>query len=61
MSVKAFFFFFFFHSTIGFPLLQITFLCLPPQHQVAKEAVAALSSLYGTNYKYGSIITTICK
>uniref|UniRef100_A0A669QUI4 Carboxypeptidase A1 n=1 Tax=Phasianus colchicus TaxID=9054 RepID=A0A669QUI4_PHACC len=28
-------------------------------HQVAKEAVAALSSLYGTNYKYGSIITTI--
>ncbi|XP_052536899.1 carboxypeptidase A1-like [Tympanuchus pallidicinctus] len=28
-------------------------------HQVAKEAVEALSSLYGTNYKYGSIITTI--
>ncbi|NXC42785.1 CBPA1 Carboxypeptidase, partial [Penelope pileata] len=28
-------------------------------HQVAKEAVAALSSLYGTQYKYGSIITTI--
>ncbi|XP_072821506.1 carboxypeptidase A1 isoform X2 [Vicugna pacos] len=28
--------------------------------QVAKSAVAALSSLYGTEYKYGSIITTIC-
>ncbi|OXB58046.1 hypothetical protein ASZ78_007705 [Callipepla squamata] len=28
-------------------------------NQIAKEAVAALSSLYGTNYKYGSIITTI--
>ncbi|XP_035422486.1 carboxypeptidase A1-like [Cygnus atratus] len=28
-------------------------------HQVAKEAVAALSSLYGTQYKYGSIISTI--
>eukprot|EP00075_Anas_platyrhynchos_P022272 XP_027311525.1 carboxypeptidase A1-like [Anas platyrhynchos] len=28
-------------------------------HQVAKEAVAALSSLYGTKYTYGSIITTI--
>nr|XP_010945833.1 unnamed protein product [Camelus bactrianus] len=27
--------------------------------QVAKSAVAALSSLYGTEYKYGSIITTI--
>uniref|UniRef100_A0A8B9ZPH0 Carboxypeptidase A1 n=1 Tax=Anas zonorhyncha TaxID=75864 RepID=A0A8B9ZPH0_9AVES len=28
-------------------------------HQVAKEAVTALSSLYGTKYTYGSIITTI--
>ncbi|XP_050747335.1 carboxypeptidase A1-like [Gymnogyps californianus] len=28
-------------------------------HQVSEKAVAALSSLYGTNYKYGSIITTI--
>ncbi|XP_047918524.1 carboxypeptidase A1-like [Anser cygnoides] len=28
-------------------------------HQLAKEAVAALSSLYGTTYKYGSIISTI--
>ncbi|KAM9205225.1 carboxypeptidase A1-like [Mergus octosetaceus] len=28
-------------------------------HQVAEEAVAALSSLYGTKYKYGSIISTI--
>ncbi|XP_072190893.1 carboxypeptidase A1-like [Excalfactoria chinensis] len=28
-------------------------------HQVAKKAVEALSSLYGTQYKYGSIITTI--
>ncbi|KFW72042.1 Carboxypeptidase A1 [Pygoscelis adeliae] len=27
--------------------------------QISKKAVAALSSLYGTNYKYGSIITTI--
>lgn len=31
------------------------------QNQVAKSAVAALKSLYGTSYKYGSIITTICK
>lgn len=31
------------------------------QNQVAKSAVEALSSLYGTSYKYGSIITTICK
>ncbi|KFP99805.1 Carboxypeptidase A1, partial [Leptosomus discolor] len=28
-------------------------------HEVSEKAVAALSSLYGTNYKYGSIITTI--
>uniref|UniRef100_A0A8C3B942 Carboxypeptidase A2 n=1 Tax=Cairina moschata TaxID=8855 RepID=A0A8C3B942_CAIMO len=28
-------------------------------HQVAKEAVAALSSLHGTKYTYGSIISTI--
>ncbi|KFP28346.1 Carboxypeptidase A1, partial [Colius striatus] len=28
-------------------------------HEVSKKAVAALSSLYGTSYKYGSIITTI--
>ncbi|XP_075003712.1 carboxypeptidase A1-like [Calonectris borealis] len=28
-------------------------------HQISEKAVAALSSLYGTNYKYGSIITTI--
>ena len=31
------------------------------QNQVAKSAVEALKSLYGTSYKYGSIITTICK
>ncbi|XP_006887190.1 PREDICTED: carboxypeptidase A1 [Elephantulus edwardii] len=28
-------------------------------HQLAKAAVTALSSLYGTKYKYGSIISTI--
>ncbi|NWZ23359.1 CBPA1 Carboxypeptidase, partial [Asarcornis scutulata] len=28
-------------------------------HQVAEEAAAALSSLYGTKYTYGSIISTI--
>ncbi|NXL38935.1 CBPA1 Carboxypeptidase, partial [Glaucidium brasilianum] len=28
-------------------------------HEISAKAVAALSSLYGTNYKYGSIITTI--
>ncbi|NWR95600.1 CBPA1 Carboxypeptidase, partial [Furnarius figulus] len=28
-------------------------------HEVSAKAVAALSSLYGTRYKYGSIITTI--
>ncbi|NXC54940.1 CBPA1 Carboxypeptidase, partial [Aleadryas rufinucha] len=28
-------------------------------HELSTKAVAALSSLYGTNYKYGSIITTI--
>ncbi|KFO55406.1 Carboxypeptidase A1 [Corvus brachyrhynchos] len=28
-------------------------------HEVSAKAVAALSSLYGTKYKYGSIITTI--
>ncbi|NWI10955.1 CBPA1 Carboxypeptidase, partial [Crypturellus soui] len=28
-------------------------------HQVAEKAVAALSSAYGTQFKYGSIITTI--
>ncbi|NXG94946.1 CBPA1 Carboxypeptidase, partial [Stercorarius parasiticus] len=28
-------------------------------HEISEKAVAALSSLYGTNYKYGSIITTI--
>lgn len=31
------------------------------QDKVAKSAVEALKSLYGTSYKYGSIITTICK
>ncbi|NXM30797.1 CBPA1 Carboxypeptidase, partial [Oxyruncus cristatus] len=30
-------------------------------HELSAKAVAALSSLYGTNYKYGSIITTIYK
>ncbi|NXS62149.1 CBPA1 Carboxypeptidase, partial [Brachypteracias leptosomus] len=30
-------------------------------HELSEKAVAALSSLYGTNYKYGSIITTIYK
>ncbi|NWW78486.1 CBPA1 Carboxypeptidase, partial [Climacteris rufus] len=28
-------------------------------HAISTKAVAALSSLYGTNYQYGSIITTI--
>ncbi|XP_068257302.1 carboxypeptidase A1-like isoform X2 [Nyctibius grandis] len=28
-------------------------------HEISEKAVAALSSLYGTKYKYGSIITTI--
>ncbi|NWH97984.1 CBPA1 Carboxypeptidase, partial [Tichodroma muraria] len=28
-------------------------------HEISAKAVAALSSLYGTKYKYGSIITTI--
>ena len=32
-----------------------------PQDQVAKSAVTALASLYGTKFKYGSIIKTICK
>lgn len=46
----------------GFPLLWLTFLSFVYfQHQISEKAVAALSSLYGTNYKYGSIITTICK
>lgn len=31
------------------------------QDQLAKSAVTALTSLYGTKYKYGSIIDTICK
>uniref|UniRef100_A0A8C5NT49 Carboxypeptidase A1 n=1 Tax=Junco hyemalis TaxID=40217 RepID=A0A8C5NT49_JUNHY len=30
-------------------------------HEVSAKAVAALSSLYGTKFTYGSIITTICK
>lgn len=31
------------------------------QDQISKSAVAALTSLYGTKFQYGSIITTICK
>lgn len=31
------------------------------QDAVAKKAVDALASLHGTKYRYGSIITTICK
>ena len=31
------------------------------QDQLAKAAVTALASLYGTKFKYGSIIKTICK
>lgn len=31
------------------------------QDQLAKSAVTALASLYGTKFKYGSIIKTICK
>lgn len=31
------------------------------QDEVAKSAVAALTSLYGTKFQYGSIYTTICK
>lgn len=46
----------------GFSFLWLIF---PPslysQHEVAAKAVAALSSLYGTKFKYGSIITTICE
>ncbi|XP_071590335.1 carboxypeptidase A1-like [Heliangelus exortis] len=30
-------------------------------HEISQKAVAALESLYGTEYKYGSIITTIYK
>ncbi|XP_051468574.1 carboxypeptidase A1-like [Apus apus] len=30
-------------------------------HELSEKAVAALASLYGTKYKYGSIITTIYK
>ncbi|XP_074020602.1 carboxypeptidase A1-like [Numenius arquata] len=30
-------------------------------HEISEKAVAALSSLYGTSYEYGSIITTIYK
>ncbi|KFP90522.1 Carboxypeptidase A1, partial [Apaloderma vittatum] len=37
----------------SFPLLCIC------QHEISEKAVAALSSLHGTKYKYGSIITTI--
>uniref|UniRef100_A0A8C0BQG8 Carboxypeptidase A1 n=1 Tax=Buteo japonicus TaxID=224669 RepID=A0A8C0BQG8_9AVES len=44
----------------GFSLLRLIFLpSVYSQHQVSQKAVAALSSLYGTKYKYGSIITTI--
>lgn len=35
--------------------------CCFLQDQVAKSAVKALASLYGTQFDYGSIITTICK
>lgn len=31
------------------------------QDQLAKSAVTALASLYGTKFKYGSIIKAICK
>ena len=41
------------------------FICDPgnllPQHRLAKRAIKALASLYGTPYRYGSIINTICK
>ncbi|NXH52084.1 CBPA1 Carboxypeptidase, partial [Rhabdornis inornatus] len=39
-----------------------TYTAVPDQqelHELSAKAVAALSSLYGTQYKYGSIITTI--
>lgn len=46
----------------GFSFLWLIFLpSLYSQHELSAKAVAALSSLYGTKYKYGSIITTICK
>lgn len=32
-----------------------------PQHNLAKKAISDLASLYGTRYRYGSIINTICK
>ena len=32
-----------------------------PQHALAKKAITDLASLYGTRYRYGSIINTICK
>ncbi|XP_056272111.1 carboxypeptidase A1-like, partial [Pseudoliparis swirei] len=32
---------------------------LPLQHALAQKAVAALASLHGTRYRYGSIIRTI--
>ena len=31
------------------------------QHRLARRATRDLASLYGTRYRYGSIITTICK
>lgn len=46
----------------GFSFLWLIF---PPflysQDELAAKAVAALSSLYGTKFEYGSIITTICE
>ena len=31
------------------------------QHRLARRAVTDLASLYGTRYRFGSIISTICK
>jgi len=31
------------------------------QHELSRKAISELQSLYNTSYRYGSIITTICK
>ncbi|XP_017694718.1 PREDICTED: carboxypeptidase A1-like [Lepidothrix coronata] len=46
-------------SIVDFVTVSLTFLPAPSQHKLSAKAVAALSSLYGTSYTYGSIITTI--
>lgn len=38
----------------------ITFPIIFSQHELARKAITALSSLYNTQYRFGSIINTIC-